>query len=239
MKRLPLPLAVSTVGHAFGIGALAMLAAVFPTVPLTRPIVPTPVAVVFMPPPEPVVPPAPAPPPPPAPTLPPPPPPPAPVATVAPVPAPVHPPPPRIIARPKPAPVRQEPEPTWQPPPPSVAYQPPPPQVAAVPPPVPAPAPGPVITAGYRAALGAWLEDHKRYPETARARGEQGRATLRFQVERGGRVIGYSLVRSTGYPDLDAAIEEMMRGARLPPFPADMASASIDVSVTVNFSLKR
>jgi hypothetical protein len=31
----------------------------------------------------------------------------------------------------------------------------------------------------------------------------------------------------------------MMRGARLPPFPADMTAADIEVSVTLRFALAR
>ncbi len=117
-------------------------------------------------------------------------------------------------------------------------------QTAALPPATPAapPAPSPaapVVSAGYRAALAAWLESHKQYPEGARQRGEQGSAVLHFRVERDGRVLSYSLARSTGYPDLDAELERMMRGARLPPFPGDMAASDIDVSVTIRFALTR
>src|SRR5438067_1189654 len=98
---------------------------------------------------------------------------------------------------------------------------------------------GPLVSPAYRAAVGAWLESHKRYPDSARSRGEEGRAMLRFRVERSGRVLNYALVQGTGYPDLDAAIEGMMRGAALPPFPADMTASDVEVSVTVRFSLAR
>ena len=90
-----------------------------------------------------------------------------------------------------------------------------PPQVASLPPPVQAP----VISADYRSMLSNWLESHKRYPEDARQRGEEGRAVLRFRVDRNGRVLDYAVVSSTGYSDLDAAVESMMRGATLPPSP--------------------
>jgi protein TonB len=122
-----------------------------------------------------------------------------------------------------------------------------------VPTPVPAPAaptpqtaaarlaapPSDAVGPGYRALLGAWLESHKRYPETARERGEEGRAVLQFAVDRSGRVIDFAVIRSSGYPDLDAAVEAMMRGASLPPFPADMPQSSIRVSVAIRFSLAR
>ena len=87
--------------------------------------------------------------------------------------------------------------------------------------------------------LSAWLESHKRYPDAARQRGEEGRADLRFTVERGGRVVDFAVARSSGYPDLDASIEDMMRGAVLPSFPAGMTQPRIDVSVTIRFSLAR
>jgi protein TonB len=117
-------------------------------------------------------------------------------------------------------------------------------QTAAIPMPMPraapAPAPaGPVVSAGYRAALSAWLESHKRYPDSARGRGEEGRAVLRFRVDRSGRVLNYGVVQGTGYPDLDGAIDSMMRGASLPPFPGDMTATDVEVSVTVRFALSR
>ena len=109
-------------------------------------------------------------------------------------------------------------------------------ETRAPPPPTPT---GPIVSAGYRAALSAWLESHKRYPDSARARGEEGRAVLRFHVDRAGRVLNYAVVQGTGYPDLDAAIDQMMRGASLPPFPADMSASDVDVSVTIRFALAR
>jgi len=87
--------------------------------------------------------------------------------------------------------------------------------------------------------LSNWLESHKRYPEDARARGEEGRAVLRFRVDRSGRVLDYAVVGSTGYADLDAAVEAMMRGASLPPFPPSMTSPEIEVSVTIRYGLTR
>jgi protein TonB len=113
------------------------------------------------------------------------------------------------------------------------------PQTAYAPTPVPAPVPSSEISPGYRAILSAWLESHKRYPDSARQRGEQGRAVLRFAVDRVGRVLNFTVAQSSGYPDLDASIEEMMRGAVLPPFPASMTQPRIDISVTIRFSLAR
>jgi periplasmic protein TonB len=103
---------------------------------------------------------------------------------------------------------------------------------------IPAPAASAAVTPGYASLLGEWLNSHKRYPESARERGEEGRAVLHFSVERDGRVIEAAVVKSSGYADLDQGLEEMMRGATLPPFPADMPQSSISVSVTIRFSLE-
>jgi protein TonB len=113
------------------------------------------------------------------------------------------------------------------------------PQTAYAPTPVPAPVRSSEVSPSYRALLSAWLESHKRYPDSARQRGEEGRAVLRFAVDRSGRVVDFAVAQSSGYADLDASIEEMMRGAQLPPFPASMTQPRIDVSVTIRFSLAR
>jgi protein TonB len=151
----------------------------------------------------------------------------------APVAASEPPPPPQthVVKKvPKPVPRHQEaPQPTQ-------AYAPtPPPQLSAA----PAPVPSPEASAGYRALLSAWLESHKRYPDAARQRGEEGRAVLRFSVDRSGRVIDFAVTSSSGYPDLDQSVEEMMRGATLPPFPAGMPQREMQISVTIRFSLRR
>jgi protein TonB len=114
-----------------------------------------------------------------------------------------------------------------------------PPQTASAATPVPAPVPSPEASAGYRALLSSWLESHKRYPDGARQRGEEGRAVLRFAVDRSGRVLDYAITSSSGHPDLDQSIEEMMHGATLPPFPAGISLPRMEVSVTIRFSLRR
>jgi periplasmic protein TonB len=162
----------------------------------------------------------------------------APIAAIEPPPSPA-PPQPAVEKPPKPALRREElrqPSQAFLPTPQAAAA---PPQTASAATPVPAPAPSPEASAGYRALLSAWLDSHKRYPDPARQRGEEGRAVLRFAVDRSGRVIDYAVTTSSGYPDLDQSIEEMMRGATLPPFPAGMPQPRMEVSVTIRFSLSR
>jgi periplasmic protein TonB len=171
---------------------------------------------------------------------------PSPPAVEAPAPATVPPPPPaprKLAIRPPAKPVHPRPE-KPQPSPAALPTQSPsaavaPPQTAYAPTPAPAPVLSPEVSRNYLALLSAWLESHKRYPDAARQRGEEGRAVLRFTVERGGRVVDFAVARSSGYSDLDASIEDMMRGAVLPSFPASMTQPRIDVSVTIRFSLAR
>ena len=176
---------------------------------------------------------------------------------MVPEPLPVPPPPKPPVPPPRREMVRRIERPVRQPerPPPSFATAPPSPampvyrttpaaiapaQQAALPPArVPAPPSSGTVSRGYEALLGEWLNTHKRYPENAREHGEEGRAVLRFTVERSGRVTQFAVVRSSGYSDLDVGLEEMMRGATLPRFPADMPQDSITVSVTIRFSLER
>jgi periplasmic protein TonB len=249
------PLALSLAAHALCLALLLLL----PT--LAPPVQPPPAAggieVAFAPSlPEPEKPPAaqlpakteplppPAEPPPPAPIEPPPP---APEATAVAPEAP--PPPPRKPAVPqvsKPAqrrPERERQPPTFASPVPAAPSRPPVPaanpRTAFAPARAPAPAPSTTISPSYSALLSEWLERHKSYPESARENAEEGRAVLRFVVERDGRVADFAVVQSSGHPDLDAGLDNMMRGATLPPFPPGMTQSRIEVSVTIRFSLGR
>ncbi len=229
MRGITLPLNLSVAGHAICV-ALLLLYLTDTAPPVPEPVAKGGIEVVFQP------------------ALP--------KSEAAPLPEPVPPVPeaPAIVAEPtlpppppKPA-VKKPPKPAQrheEPPQPSQAYLSTPqaavapPQTASAATPVPAPLPSPEASAGYRALLSAWLNSHKRYPDAARQRGEEGRAVLRFEVDRSGRVIDYAVTTSSGYPDLDQSLEEMMRGATLPPFPAGVPQPRMEVSVTIRFSLSR
>ena len=96
----------------------------------------------------------------------------------------------------------------------------------------------PEVSPGWRAAISAWLQSHKPYPEAARARGEEGSATVRFTIDRGGRVLEFAILQGTGSTDLDEAVERMLRGARLPGFPTAMTQAEVSVTVRVRYTLQ-
>lgn len=173
----------------------------------------------------------------------------APPQAVAPTPEPLPPPapaPPRS-APVRPAPSRQRPAPphTVQRPLP----RPSPPRPVAVPraqeapaaaaPPRPAAAPpAATISAGWRDSLVNWLQAHKTYPEAARMEGAEGRVVLRFTASRDGRVLQVAVVQPSGSRVLDEAAASLLRGARLPPFPASMAQDTATVTLPLTYQLE-
>ncbi len=240
MRGLRLPLALSLAGHAIFLSLLVWLSARLPPLMLYPATPPQPVTVIFAAPPA----------------LNPPPPKPRPVVVKPPPPPP---PPPKVVAVPKPPPVVRHVEAKPRPrparrrevrrrieqrvrrevdrrPPPRVM----PPQTAALPPPAPVhlPPPAPIVSPAYSSALAEWFAAHRRYPESARQRGEEGTGVLRLEIDRSGRVLSQTLVRSTGYADLDRAIEATMRGAVLPAFPAVMAESEREITVTIPFQFR-
>ncbi len=107
------------------------------------------------------------------------------------------------------------------------------------PPVTPANSPPPAaINPGWQNALGAWLQANKTYPDEARRRGDEGRATVRFTVNREGRVVDFQLLSMTGSAILDAAVERLLRGARLPPFPAGMDQEQVTVTLQIRYALE-
>ena len=104
-------------------------------------------------------------------------------------------------------------------------------------PPTSAPTPA-VVSAAWQSLLGAWLEQHKTYPERARERGEQGNVLLRFTIARDGRVSDAAVAHGSGSPMLDASALTMLRNAQVPPFPAAMPQAEVTVSTTIRYQLE-
>lgn len=148
-------------------------------------------------------------------------------------PPPLRPPPPRPVARPpiaRAAPQNTLPTPT--PTPPSQA----PVQPTTAPPPAAAPS---NAVPSWRSDLLGRLQRAKRYPNTARERGEQGVATVVFTMDRGGRVLAVSIARSSNSPLLDEEATAMIRRAEpLPPVPAEVGGNTVTLTIPVSFSLR-
>lgn len=91
----------------------------------------------------------------------------------------------------------------------------------------------------YVASLAAALRNRLRYPDVARSQGVDGVATMRFTMDRSGRIISSTLVQSAGHPALDqAARAAASPGSSLPPAPAALPQQQFNISVPLRFNLR-
>lgn len=97
----------------------------------------------------------------------------------------------------------------------------------------------PHVDRSWETLLMRKLQQFKRYPSSAQARGEQGVALLAFSVDRDGRVLNRKIVRSSGHPDLDNEVLAMVERAQpLPAFPRGMSETQLSLTVPIRFSLR-
>ncbi len=143
-------------------------------------------------------------------------------------------------APPRPAPPHTPPRPAARPAPQGHRAQ----TAHALTPALPSPAPATATppsnaVPSWRGDVAGRLQRAKRYPEAARAHGEQGVATATFTVDRSGRVLSASVVRSSNSRLLDEEAVALIRRAEpLPPMPADMPGSTATLTVPVTFSLR-
>ena len=91
----------------------------------------------------------------------------------------------------------------------------------------------------WKTQLIAAMMRNKRYPDSARSRGEQGVAQVFFSLDRQGRLLESRLVRSSGAASLDEEALALLRRAQ--PFPAppsDWPGEHVDLNVPIRFNLK-
>jgi periplasmic protein TonB len=103
------------------------------------------------------------------------------------------------------------------------------------------PLPGPLNGSVGSVGSSLWSRTTRPLPATrdeARRRGDEGRATVRFTVNREGRVVDFQLLSRTGSAILDAAVERLLREARLPPFPAGMDQEQVTVTLQIRYALE-
>ncbi|QIG79073.1 energy transducer TonB family protein [Stakelama tenebrarum] len=95
------------------------------------------------------------------------------------------------------------------------------------------------VEQSWETRLLAHLEQHRRYPAAARARREQGVVHIRFRMNRAGRILSASIARSSGSRTLDrAALATLRRSEPLPPIPEDRPE-ELEISVPVEFFVRR
>lgn len=96
-----------------------------------------------------------------------------------------------------------------------------------------------VLPASWQRSVVAHLGRHKRYPQAARAKKIEGEALLRFVIDRAGRIKKASLEKPSGAAILDAeALAMLDRAQPLPPLPANVRAAEVELVVPVNYKLK-
>jgi protein TonB len=97
----------------------------------------------------------------------------------------------------------------------------------------------PRIDPSWESLLLRRLQEFKNYPLAARRRDEQGVVLLSFSVDRNGHVTSRHIVRSSGYPALDAEVMALVERAQpMPAFPASMSEAELNLTVPIRFSLR-
>ncbi|HXJ00499.1 MAG TPA: energy transducer TonB [Micropepsaceae bacterium] len=105
-----------------------------------------------------------------------------------------------------------------------------------------APAQKPALSANAQAAFAARLFAHlnrfKRYPDGAKLRHQEGVVSLRFTMDRNGKVLSFDIAKSSGSAALDAEARDLIQRAQpLPPLPAEFGHDSLDLVVPVEFFL--
>lgn len=93
--------------------------------------------------------------------------------------------------------------------------------------------------ADFIGRLRAKLERAKVYPRAAQMRRQEGVTHLRFTMDRGGKVLAWTIERSSGFPALDTEVEAMLQRAQpLPALPEDMPDQQLELIVPVQFFLR-
>ena len=73
----------------------------------------------------------------------------------------------------------------------------------------------------YLGVVQSRIQRLKEYPSQARLRGQEGTVEVRFGIAGDGRIVDFRIVRSSGSPLLDRAVERLFSRLRLPaPEPA-------------------
>jgi TonB family protein len=92
----------------------------------------------------------------------------------------------------------------------------------------------------------SWIQDilvrlgrEKRYPSEAQQQGLDDYITVRFVLDRRGKVLSARIVHSNGYAPLDAEALALFRRVTLPPMPDEMKGETFDKQVGLHFFPRR
>jgi periplasmic protein TonB len=97
----------------------------------------------------------------------------------------------------------------------------------------------PRVIARWESVLAAHLERFKHYPDKARARGDQGTATVAFTIDHDGHVVASRIVQSSGSETLDEeTLALLARAQPLPKPPDNVLESELSFVVPVRFYMK-
>lgn len=88
--------------------------------------------------------------------------------------------------------------------------------------------------ASYAALVVAEIQAHRFYPASAREHGDQGAVGVSFTIGPSGRVAAASIVRPSGFAELDEAARQIVRSIAPPPPPG----GSFTASTTIRFHVE-
>jgi len=149
----------------------------------------------------------------------------------------------KLVPVPKP-----EPKPIVDPPPEIVEVAPKqtqikPPETKNLPQPeVAAPRVDPSLKKNYETKLLVWLERHKKYPNIARRRGQQGTVVVEFVINAKGELQSHRIVQASKHKALNEAVVKMLkRASPMPDVPKPLHGNETEFSYTIPivFALKK
>lgn len=94
----------------------------------------------------------------------------------------------------------------------------------------------------YEFQLLAWLQQHKKYPNLARRRGQEGAVILNFVINVEGKLLTHKIVQASVHAELNIAVVNMIkRASPLPPVPLELHRNKTQFSYTIpiHFSLRK
>lgn len=95
------------------------------------------------------------------------------------------------------------------------------------------------LSRDYRSALLRLIERNKYYPLRARRRGMEGKAMVKFSVQRNGEIRNIALSRSSRKPLLDqAALQTIKRIGKAPPLPNGLKRNSWKFVVPISYNMR-
>jgi protein TonB len=96
----------------------------------------------------------------------------------------------------------------------------------------------PGARADFAARVAARLARAKQYPRSAQRARLEGTGIVWFRMNAAGQVTAARLTQGTGHPQLDRAIMDTLRRARLPAIPDSLGRAQMEFSVPISFTLR-